>query len=144
MLTIHSANVTITGSGATTSVFQMPRALAASQSDGSQFRHCLDVENASNVTISGISCNQSGGDGLYLRSSTNVTVTDSIFDRNYRQGSSITGQVNHINYLRDYFTNTSGTAPQSGIDIEPNAPGDFLQGTSTSRTAIRMGMQATA
>ena len=34
--------------------------------------------------------------------------------------------MNHIYYLRDYFTNTSGTAPQIGIDIEPNAPGDFL------------------
>ena len=27
---------------------------------------------------------------------------------------------------RDYFTNTSGTAPQSGIDIEPNSPSDYL------------------
>jgi len=34
--------------------------------------------------------------------------------------------VNHIYYLRDHFTNTNGTAPQSGIDIEPNKPADFL------------------
>lgn len=126
MLTIHASNVTLTGSGAAVSVFQMPLAQAASKSDGSQFRHCLDVETATNVTISGISCNLSGGDGLYLRTSTNVTVTNCIFDHNFRQGSSITGQVNHINFVGDYFTNTSGTAPQSGIDIEPNSPGDYL------------------
>ena len=87
-----------------------------------EWRHCLDIENASNVTISGISCNDSGGDGAYVRASTNVTIEDSIFNNNRRQGSSITGQVNHIYYLRDHFTNTNGTAPQSGIDIEPNAP----------------------
>jgi hypothetical protein len=91
-----------------------------------EWRHCLDIENASNVTVSGISCNDSGGDGLYIYGSTNVTVQDSVFNNHRRQGSSITGQVNHIFYLRDHFTNTIGTAPQSGIDIEPNAAGDFL------------------
>ncbi|MGP8243103.1 MAG: hypothetical protein ACLQVN_01130 [Bryobacteraceae bacterium] len=126
MLTVYASNVTITGAGAAVSVFQMPLAQAASKADGSQSRHCLDVETATNVTITGISCNLSGGDGLYLRTSTNVTVTNCIFDHNFRQGSSITGQVNHINYVGDYFTNTSGTAPQSGIDIEPNSPSDYL------------------
>lgn len=122
MLNIHSSNVTITGAGATASVFHMRKAEYTSGEE----RHCLDIENASNVTISGISCNDSGGDGAYLRSSTNVTIEDSTFDNNRRQGSSITGQVNHVHYLRDHFTNTNGTAPQSGLDIEPNAPGDFL------------------
>jgi hypothetical protein len=122
MLNIHSSNVTITGAGATVSIFHMRKKEYTSGEE----RHCLDIENASNVTISGISCNDSGGDGVYLRTSTNVTIEDSIFDDNRRQGSSITGQVNHIYYLRDHFTNTNGTAPQSGLDIEPNAPGDFL------------------
>ena len=122
MLGIHSSNVTITGAAASVSVFQMRKAEYTS----GESRHCLVVQNASNVKISGISCNDSGGDGLYIRASTNVTVTDSVFNNNRRQGSSITGQVNHIHYLRDHFTNTNGTAPQAGIDVEPNAPGDFL------------------
>jgi hypothetical protein len=122
MLNVNATNVTIVGAGATTSIFQMLKA----QYTSGEWRHCLDIENASNVTVSGISCNDSGGDGAYVRASTYVTIEDSIFNNNRRQGSSITGQVNHIYYLRDQFTNTSGTAPQSGIDIEPNAPGDFL------------------
>jgi len=122
MLTIGSSNVTITGAGAATAIFHM---LKAQYTSGEQ-RHCLYVVGATNVTISGISCNDSGGDGLYLGNSTNVTVEDCIFNNNRRQGSSITGGVNHVYYLRDYFTNTSGTAPQSGIDIEPNAPSGFL------------------
>ncbi len=122
MLTIGSSNVTITGAGAATAIFHMRK---ADYTSGEQ-RHCMYVVGATNVTISGISCNDSGGDGLYLANSTNVTVEDCIFNNNRRQGSSITGGVNHVYYLRDYFTNTSGTAPQSGIDIEPNSPTDYL------------------
>src|SRR5580704_16753169 len=122
LLNANAQNITIVGAGAATSVFHM---LKAQYTSGEE-RHCLDIENASNVTVSGISCNDSGGDGAYVRASTNVTIEDSVFNNNRRQGSSITGQVNHIYYLRDQFTNTSGAAPQSGIDIEPNSPTDFL------------------
>jgi hypothetical protein len=122
LLNANAQNITIVGAGATTSIFHM---LKAEYTSG-EWRHCLDIENAGNVTVSGISCNDSGGDGAYVRASTNVTIEDSIFNNNRRQGSSITGQVNHVYYLRDHFTNTIGTAPQSGIDIEPNAAGDFL------------------
>ena len=122
MLHINSANVTITGAGAAVSVFHMRK---ADYTSGEQ-RHCMDIEGATNVTVSGISCNDSGGDGLYLAGSTDVTVEDCTFNNNRRQGSSITGGVNHVYYLRDHFTNTSGTAPQSGIDIEPNDPRGYL------------------
>jgi hypothetical protein len=126
MLNINSDNVTITGAGASTSVFQMPKARAASQSDGSEFRHCLAIQNASNVTVTGIACNQSGGDGVYVSAATTVTISDCIFDHNYRDGGSIIGQLNHINITGNRFTNTQGTAPQAGVDIEPNNPGDYL------------------
>lgn len=122
MLTIGSSNVTITGASAAASVFHMRK---ADYTSGEQ-RHCLYVVGATNVTLSGISCNDSGGDGLYLANSTNVTVEDCIFNNNRRQGSSITGGVNHVYYLRDYFTNTNGTLPQSGIDFEPNDPSGYL------------------
>lgn len=122
MLNIFSSNVTITGAGAAVSVFHMRK----SEYTSGEQRHCMYIVGASNVTISGISCNDSGGDGLYLAGSTNVTVQDCIFNNNRRQGSSITGGVNHVYYLRDHFTNTNGTAPQTGIDIEPNGAGDFL------------------
>jgi len=87
MLNINSSNVTITGAGAAVSVFHM---LKAEYTSG-EWRHCLNIVNASNVTISGISCNDSGGDGLYLSYSTNVTIEDCIFNNNRRQGSSIIG-----------------------------------------------------
>ncbi len=129
MLDINAANVTIVGAGSSTSVFQMPLAHAASVTDGSQFRHCLEIGNgaaASNVTISGIACNESGGDGIYIRNATNVTVENCLFNGNYRNGGSITGAVNGITLIGNHFTNNDGTLPKSGIDIEPNSPTDFL------------------
>ena len=130
MLNIHSQNVTVAGAGATSVIFQMRKSEYAAEhsSDGSEYRHCLDIESASNVTISGISCNRSGGDGLYIGAagadgppSQNITISDSIFDQNFRQGFSlISGQ--HIFVYRCHFTNTSGTNPEAGIDIEPNNP----------------------
>jgi hypothetical protein len=126
LLNISANNVTITGAGASASVFQMSAARAASQNDGSEGRHCLAIQNANNVSVSGISCNQSGGDGLYVSVATNVTVSNSTFDGNFRNGASVTGQVNHINIIGNRFTNSNGTLPQAGIDVEPNNPGDSL------------------
>jgi hypothetical protein len=126
MLNINSSNVTITGAGASKSVFQMPKARAASQGDGSEFRHCLAIQNASNVTVTGIACNQSGGDGIYLSAATTVTISQCVFDNNYRDGGSVIGRLNHINISNNVFSNTNGTAPQAGVDVEPNNPGDYL------------------
>ena len=128
MLKITSQNVTIQGAGAAGVIFQMRKSEYAAEhsSDHSEWRHCLDIEGASNVTISGISCNQSGGDGIYVADgaagpSQNVTITNSVFDQNFRQGFSLISGV-HIFVSNCYFTNTSGTAPEAGIDIEPNTP----------------------
>jgi parallel beta helix pectate lyase-like protein len=126
MLNINANNVTITGASAATSVFQAPKARAASQGDHSEYRHCLGIQNASNVTITGIACNQSGGDGIYIAQASNVTVSNCIFDSNFRDGGSIIGTLNHIHITNNKFTNTNGTAPQAGVDIEPNYPGDYL------------------
>jgi hypothetical protein len=133
MLNIKSQNVTIAGAGASSVIFQMRKAEYAAEHavDGSEYRHCLNIEGASNVKVSGISCNQSGGDGLYIGAasaqrtpSQNITISDSIFDQNFRQGFSlISGE--HIFIYRSYFTNTSGTIPEAGIDIEPNDPSNM-------------------
>jgi hypothetical protein len=126
MLNVNSNNVTISGAGGSTSVFQMPKARTASQGDGRQYRHCLGIQNASNVTVTGIACNQSGGDGIYVSAATNVTITKCVFDKNYRDAGSIIGRLNHINITNNVFSNTNGTAPQAGVDLEPNNPGDFV------------------
>jgi hypothetical protein len=132
MLNITSQNVSIQGAGAASVIFQMRKSeyVAEHSTDNSEWRHCLDIEGASNVTISGISCNQSGGDGIYVADgaagpSQNVTISNSVFDQNFRQGFSLISGV-HIFVSNCYFTNTSGTAPEAGIDIEPNTPNNTV------------------
>ena len=56
-----------------------------------KFRHCLAIEGATNVTIGGIQCNDSGGDGAYIGEgrqgySANIKILNSGFDNNRRQG----------------------------------------------------------
>src|SRR4029077_14963465 len=57
MLNVKAPNVTIIGAGAPSSIFHMLK----TEYPSGEWRHCLDIENAGNVTVSGISCNDSGG-----------------------------------------------------------------------------------
>lgn len=122
MLTINgTSNVTITGVIGK-SIFAMRKAEYTS----GEYRHCLAIYAAVNVTINGIECNSSGGDGMYIaNSASNVTVQDSTFDNNRRQGFSLISG-NGIFVRRCHFTNTNGTLPMDGIDMEPNLPSDML------------------
>lgn len=124
MLSIVSVrNVTIRGTPGK-SVLRM---LKPEYTSG-EFRHCVDIEGSSHVLIEGIAANDSGGDGLYIGAgkqgfSDHVSVKNSTFDNNRRQGlSMVSGSDVTITHCR--FTNTRGTAPSSGIDIEPNGPTD--------------------
>ena len=121
---VNVSNVHIQGNGA---VFRMQKVEYTS----GEYRHCLDIEGASDVSISSISCNDSGGDGIYIGPgskgySARIQITDAKFDNNRRQGMSITSGID-VSIRRCSFTGTSGTAPADGIDIEPNEPGNFLQ-----------------
>jgi len=119
-------NVSISGTPGQ-SIFRMRKAEYTS----GEFRHCLAIEGATNVTIGGIQCNDSGGDGAYIGEgrqgySANIKILNSGFDNNRRQGLSlISGR--DIVITNCTFSNTSGTAPSAGIDIEPNQTSDFLQ-----------------
>ena len=118
------SNVQIKGSQ---TVFQMRK----SEYQSGEYRHCLDIEGSSDINISSISCNSSGGDGLYIGAgassySSNISISDSSFTDNRRQGMTIISGVN-ITITRCSFNATQGTAPADGIDIEPNSPNDRLQ-----------------
>ena len=91
------------------------------------------------VTVTGTAANNMWGDGFYigrgptfgskLKHSTNVQLIDVSADNNRRQGISlISGQ--NISILRPKLTNTKGTAPSAGIDVEPNDSTDVLQNIS--------------
>lgn len=127
MLNVTGSNVSITGASAATSIFHMlgPGAYSGAQN------HCMDIDGGSsilnNITLSACSFNDSGGDGIYLRAASNVTINNCTCNNNTRQGLSITGLVNHVRVNGCTFSNSNAAPPAAGIDIEPNAPNEYLQ-----------------
>ena len=87
-------------------------------------RHCLAFYGVKNILVENMNLNSSGGDGLIISSIHKnipeyVTIRKVSCDDNHRQGISI---INGRNILVEdcVLTNTIGTPPQAGIDIETN------------------------
>ena len=131
---IHIENVSYVSISGTPgqSIFQMRK----DEYNSGEFRHCMRIANATNVTIYGISCNNSGGDGLYIGYQSNeIYIFDSTFDNNRRQGLTIASASN-IMISDCAFTNTNGTAPSDGIDLEPNDSFSQLQSIWISNSSV--------
>lgn len=123
-LNITNDNVHIVGWGAKV---QMTR---ADYTSGEQ-RHGVFIYGAQNVCVEGLESSDSGGDGFYIGGdtadpATNVFLIDCKADNNRRQGLSLV-QGRHIRVIDFAGTNTTGTSPSAGIDIEPNAATDILE-----------------
>lgn len=81
---------------------------------------CIAVRASHNVTVKNITLKDAHDDGIIIAyESTNVTLDAVVSDNNRRQGLSIVS-VNGAVVKNSIFKNTIGTAPQCGIDVEPN------------------------
>lgn len=103
------------------------RGLGAGTYTGEQ-NHGVYAVGCQNVTIEGLSCNATGGDGFYLGSSggsgnqrwaQDTHLIDCNAGANRRQGLTINSVIGLI-VEGGTFKNTVGTNPEAGIDIEPN------------------------
>lgn len=94
----------------------------------------LDVRTSDNVYVHDLKVSDCWGDGLFVGSTgkrgtgsappaTNVTFKNIVSTNNRRQGLSIT-VADKIFVYNSAFSNTNGTAPQAGIDVEPMNQGD--------------------
>ncbi len=92
-----------------------------------EWRMTLSIRGSKNVAVSGLTLKDSGGDGIYvdgskeLRHSENVFLRDIVCENHYRQGISVISAENLI-VENCTFSNTWGTPPSSGLDIEPDLP----------------------
>ncbi len=90
-----------------------------------EWRMALDIQGCTNVLIEGLRIESSGGDGIYLGATDkqeyckNVVIRDVVCDNHHRQGISVISAIDLL-IERTLMLNTSGTAPQAGIDFEPN------------------------
>lgn len=103
-----------------------------------QWGHGIALEGVSNYRIENVECTQCWGDGVNIQVSHNGDGIETssktisghcMYGRlinvnshhNRRQGMSIGGAL-HLEVINSIFSNTRGSNPQSGVDIEPNKP----------------------
>lgn len=95
----------------------------------------ISVQEASQVYVHDITLADNWGDGILVGTtfgwraftpSSYVTLVRVHSTNNRRQGLSITA-ANHVYALYSTFDNSNGTAPQAGIDIEPQTLGPASQ-----------------
>jgi parallel beta-helix repeat protein len=91
----------------------------------------LNIEASDNVSVTDMHISDCWGDGIWIGAlgpdgnavpATHVTLTRVISTNNRRQGLSI-GPVNGVMVVDSTFSNSNGTKPEAGIDIEPQAQG---------------------
>ncbi|MFA6242392.1 MAG: right-handed parallel beta-helix repeat-containing protein [Candidatus Hydrogenedentales bacterium] len=124
-------NVKLTGYGATLRMRKQDYA-AAPYKKG-EWRMAINLGGCRNVLIKGLRLESSGGDGIYLGVGRgdkpyceNVEIRDVVCHDNYRQGISVISAVNLL-IENCVMSGTGGTAPEAGIDFEPNQPNEKLQ-----------------
>jgi parallel beta-helix repeat protein len=86
--------------------------------------HGINIQGAANIVIKDLTAKNCWGDGVYVGKGTtvetkNVIIDNIISDNNRRQGLSVV-MGDGIVIKNSVFKNTNGTAPQAGIDLEPN------------------------
>ena len=90
-----------------------------------QFGMGIWFENSSNIQISGITVSNCWGDGVYigdgvaLASSTNINISDCVLNNNRRNNASLINVIGAV-IKGNVFSNANGTAPQNGLDLEPD------------------------
>ena len=91
----------------------------------------IDILASSKVFVHDMKISNCWGDGLYVGAigsagratpSTDVTINHVVSNNNRRQGLSF-GPVNRVYVVNSTFSNTNGTKPEHGIDIEPQVQG---------------------
>ena len=102
----------------------------------SEWRHGIRVTGSSNISLDNVKSNSSGGDGLYIGPHVmpdktrvpcnDVTVRNSVFSDNYRQGISVLSCLGECLIEDCVMSGTKGASPQAGIDIEPE-DGDTVE-----------------
>jgi parallel beta-helix repeat protein len=80
----------------------------------------LSINNSAHVVVQDVTAKECWGDGFYVTSlSSDVTLCGVVADHNRRQGLSVTS-VEGLVVRNSTFKNSVGTAPECGIDLEPN------------------------
>lgn len=91
----------------------------------------INITASTDVTVRGTKISNCWGDGIWIGAmgtvpnivvSSNITINGVVSTNNRRQGLSI-GPAHDVYIVNSTFSNSNGTLPQAGIDIEPQTQG---------------------
>lgn len=120
---VNVDNLRILGNGATLRMNK--RDYQGKDYTPAEWRMTLDLSGCNNVRIEWLRLESSGGDGIYLGATAerpgcrDVTIRNVACIGHHRQGISVIGAENLL-IESCVMSGTSGTAPEAGIDFEPN------------------------
>ena len=119
-------NVTLRGEGRATLAMNKKDYQDPSIYDWSEWRHAVSILGTG-VTVRDLTILSSGGDGVYVADNAKDVVLENIVCRDHhRQGISVISAT-RLRVRNCRFEETSGTAPQCGVDIEPSRPWNHLE-----------------
>ena len=128
------ANVEVVAEGATLRMHKLEY-LPPHYKKG-EWRATLNIRTVSNVTIRGGTFVDAGGDGVFLESTTGPIWLDGIATTGaWRNGLSVIS-ARGLRITGSTFSYTNGTAPQCGVDIEPDSEDDLLQDIVFSNVSL--------
>lgn len=119
------SDFTLRGYGATLRMRKSDYQSSAYQK--AEWRMGIALHGCRRVLIEGLRVESTGGDGFYvdggsqLAWSEDITIRNCIAHDNHRQGISVISAVNLL-VENCTFSGTRGTAPEAGIDLEPDTP----------------------
>ncbi len=126
-----ASDITLRGYGATLRMRKQD--YQGDEYEKAEWRMVLDFLSCRRVTVLGLTLESSGGDGIYLGVSgdgqpycEDIVIRDVVCNDNHRQGISVISAVNLL-IENCVLANTDGTAPEAGIDLEPNNHTERLQ-----------------
>ena len=121
------SNVVLRGEGSATLAMNKKDYQNTDEYSFSEWRHTVSIVGGHDITVRDLTLLSSGGDGVYVRSAARNVLLDNLVCReHHRQGISVISAVDLL-VRRCRFAETSGTAPQCGLDIEPNVSKDRLE-----------------
>ncbi|MDT3766200.1 right-handed parallel beta-helix repeat-containing protein [Priestia filamentosa] len=92
----------------------------------------VSIRGSEKINIENVTIKNCWGDGIYIGSTDekefnkDITIKNPVLENNRRQGISVISAIN-LKILHPIITGTNGTAPESGIDLEPNEPTERLE-----------------
>ena len=91
-----------------------------------EWGHCISITGgAQKAYIHDTNLINGWGDGIYFNGCSDIHTARVHVDNVRRNGYSLISITNYVSE-DDYIENTNGTAPQAGVDLEPNSANDFL------------------